>query len=183
MKNKVTRKIFKRLAVIAMVAMVATPFFSMDSKAIYSTSDEVPLSVSVPGAGYVNTDSSSLYVRSAASTQASIITSLPSKSKIMIVERCGDFYKVQYDVWGNYGYVAKQYIREYSLDYYLVAKTEGDPLNMRSGPGTNYSVVASIPSGRAFPCLIFTGDWNYALYGPQEGYVSNQYVKCRHYQQ
>lgn len=139
-------------------------FVSSSNVVQAATSDQVTLSIAKPGAGYVNTDSSSLNVRESPSTSANIITSLPSGSKIMIVERCSNgFYKVQYDANGHYGYASSQYIREYDLDYYCTANTSSS-LNMRSGMGTSYGIVASIPSQKNFPILLEISTWDYALY-------------------
>ena len=99
----------------------------------------------------------------------------------MIVERCSNgFYKVQYDANGHYGYVSSKYVREYDLDYYCTANTSGT-LNMRSGRGTSYGIVASIPSQKNFPVLLVIGSWDYALYGNTDGYVSTQYTIKHHY--
>lgn len=155
-------------------------FFSSNSIANAETSDQVTLSIARPGAGYVNTESSSLIVREAPSTSANILGSLPKDSKIMIVERSNDFYKVQYDASGHYGYVAKKYIREYDLDFYCTANTT-TTLNMRSGMGTSYEVVASIPSQARFPVLLAIGSWDYTLYGNVDGYVSTYYTIRHHY--
>ncbi len=140
------------------------------------TSDQVTLSVTKPGAGYVNTQSGSLNVRETASTSAKVIASLPKGSTVMIVERCSSgFYKVQYDTYGHYGYVSDKYIYEYDLDYYCIANTTTS-LNMRSGRGTSYGVVASIPSQKRFPILLEIDDWDYVLYGNKDGYVSTKYI-------
>ena len=138
------------------------------------------MSATVPGAGYVNTESDPLRVRVSPSTSASVITSLPSGSKIMILERCDGFYKVQYDTNGHYGYVSSQYVIEYDLEYYCTANASGT-LNMRSGMETSYGVVASISSQRNLPVLLVISDWDYALYGNTDGYVSTQYTIKQHY--
>lgn len=155
-------------------------FVSSNSIVKAETSDQVTLSVAKPGAGYVNTESSSLIVRESPSTTANVIGSLPKDSMIMIVERCSGFYKVQYDASGHYGYVSSRYIREYDLDYYCTANTTGT-LNMRSGTGTSYGIIASIPSQKNFPVLLEIVDWDYALYGNVDGYVSTQYTIKHHY--
>lgn len=144
------------------------------------TSDQVQLSVDKPGAGYVNTQSASLRIRQAPSTTAEIIGSLPKDSKIMIVERGDKFYKIQYDTKGHYGYVAKQYIREYDLEYYGTVTTTST-LNIRSGSDTSYDVVAYMPSQAKFPILEFFVGWVYSLYGNADGYVSSKYITWKHY--
>ena len=155
-------------------------FLSSSNIAKAATADQVTLSVARPGAGYVNTVSDPLRVRESPSTSSNVITSLPRGSKIMIVERCNGFYKVQYDTSGHYGYVSSQYVGEYDLDYYCTANTSGT-LNMRSGVGTSYGIVASIPSQKNFPVLLVLGDWDYALYGNTDGYVCTDYTIRHHY--
>lgn len=146
-----------------------------------ATSDEVTLSISRPGAGYVTTISDPLRVRESPSTSANVLATLPSGSMITIVARYSEFYKVQYDAYGHYGYVSNQYVREYDLDYYCVVNTENSSLNMRAGAGTSNAIVASIPSGKVLPELIVTNDWDYVLYGNVDGYVSAQYLIRTHY--
>lgn len=146
-----------------------------------ATSDQVPLSEKKPGAGYVNTASSDLRVREAPSTSSKVVASLPKDTIVMIVERCGDFDKVQYDKYGHYGYVASQYIREYDLEYYCVTHTSSGTVNLRSGRGTSYEVLASIPSGIGLPIMTDVPNWPYVLYGIQFGYVSADYVTKWHY--
>lgn len=145
------------------------------------TSDQVELSVTKPGAGYVATTSSSLRVRAEANTSSTVLATLPSGSMIMIVERCGDFYKVQYDIYGHYGYVADQYIREYDLEYYCVVTTSGSTLNVRENASESATRVATIPNGRGVPVLNRGTAWDYILYGNKQGYVKTQYTDRREY--
>lgn len=139
-------------------------FISSNSGVEAYTSDEVTLSVAKPGAGYVTTQNDPLRVRKSPSTSAEVITTLPKDSMIMIVGRINDFYKIQYDTYGNYGYVSSQYLREYDLDAYGIANTSTS-LNMRAGSGTSYGIVGSIPSKRSFAILTNFLGWDYVLYG------------------
>ncbi|MDM0492746.1 SH3 domain-containing protein, partial [Clostridium perfringens] len=59
--------------------------------------------------GIVNV-SSSLNVRSGASTSSKVIGSLSGNSKVTIVGEEGSFYKIEYK--GSHGYVAKEYIKD-----------------------------------------------------------------------
>ena len=173
MKRRLLKESLKKLLAGVLGLFV---FISSSCLVEAATSDQVTLSIAKPGAGYVNTESDPLRVRESPSTSATLITSLPRGSKIMIVERCSNgFYKVQYDASGHYGYVLSQYVREYDLDYYCTANTT-TTLNMRSGMGTSYGIVASIPSQTNFPILLEISDWDYALYGNTDGYVSTQYI-------
>lgn len=173
-KNKIIKEIG---AIMLSIAMLTTGSIN----AFAETSDEVTLSISVPGAGYV-TSSNGLNVRSGASTSSCVLTALPYGTKIMIVERCSNGWDiVQYDTNGNYGYVSASYIREYDLDYYCTVSAGGSLLNLRSGMGTSYSTIVSIPSGRSFPELVDTGTWDYVLYGNRDGYVNAGYITKTHY--
>lgn len=171
-------KFFKKIsAVVLSIAMLTSGSIS----ALAATSDEVTLSISKPGAGYV-TSSNGLNVRGGASVTSNIVATLPYEAKIMIVERCGNGWDiVQYDTNGNYGYVSASYIREYDLDYYCTVSAGGSSLNLRSGMGTTFGSLASIPSGRSFPELLNTGTWDYVLYGNQDGYVKASYITRTHY--
>lgn len=171
----------KFIKIISALALSITMLISGSLNALAATSDEVTLSISKPGAGYV-TSSNGLNVRSGASTASTILTTLSYEAKIMIVERCSNGWDiVQYDTNGNYGYVSANYIREYDLDYYCTVSAGGSSLNLRSGMGTTYSSIASIPSGRSFPELINTGTWDYVLYGNRDGYVKASYITRTHY--
>lgn len=145
------------------------------------TSDQVSLSQTRPGLGNV-TATQGLNVRSTASTSGNILAGLAYGQNVMIVERCSNgWYKVQYDGSGSLGYVSGSYIREYDLDYYCVANTGRNNLNVRAGQGTNTSIVASIPSGKGVPELIYTGSWDYIMYGTQDGYISLDWALRKHY--
>ncbi|MBE5858496.1 MAG: hypothetical protein E7296_13155 [Lachnospiraceae bacterium] len=155
--------------------------FSTGNVAKAYTSDQVSLSESRPGLGSV-TASNGLNVRSSASTSGAKLTALAYGTNVMIVERCSNgWYKVQYDGSGNYGYVSGSYLWEYDMDYYCVANTGRNNLNVRAGQGTNYSIVASIPSGKGVPELVYTGNWDDIIYGTQMGYICLDYARRSHY--
>src|SRR5262245_41600583 len=49
-------------------------------------------------------------------------------------------------------------------------------LNLRSGPGTEYPVVASMPAGAQVDVGGCTGSWCAVAYGGQQGYASGSYL-------
>ena len=73
------------------------------------------------------------------------------------------------DPWGLYG------------ERYVI--TESDPLNMRSGAGTDYAVIGTLERGTK---VTFTGTktdeaidghvWAYVKYGDKEGWVAAEYL-------
>lgn len=58
----------------------------------------------------------------------------------------------------------------------MPAVTESD-LNLRSGPGTEYGVVATIPGGSTVDAMSCDGGWCHVAYGETEGYASQHYLQ------
>lgn len=173
MKNKKLKIKFNRLLAVTFGMMVLLSS-SVTSQA--ATSDQVTLSTSKPGAGYVVTQSTSLNVRQASNTNSQVIASLPKDSKIMIVERSSNgFYKVQYDMAGHYGYASMSYIREYDLSYYAVSNNTV-PVTMRAEQDVSSTPIAFIPSTRYFPILQVFASSDYIVYGNTTGYVDKSKI-------
>lgn len=49
-------------------------------------------------------------------------------------------------------------------------------LNLRSGPGTSYSVITTIPSGTRVRLSTYRDGWGYITYSNYTGYVSMDYL-------
>jgi uncharacterized protein YraI len=56
----------------------------------------------------------------------------------------------------------------------LVVSTSGNPLNIRSGPGTGYSVIGSLANGTTVTLASRSGNWIHIVSG---GWVSGDYLK------
>ncbi len=55
--------------------------------------------------------------------------------------------------------------------------TQTDPLSIRSGPGTSYSVLFSVPKGaNVYFYKTTNSSWHYVDYNGQKGYGSSQYI-------
>ncbi len=127
-------------------------------------------------AGLVATSSGSLNVRRSASTSSDIISSLYKGSYLTLMWRSGDWWYVEFDD-GKYGYCHSDYIQTVSANAKTV-KTASGNLNVRSGAGTSYSRIGSLPSGEVVLVLWETGDWSRILYnGTKLGYVNSSYLK------
>lgn len=126
-------------------------------------------------AGAVTTSSGNLNVRSAASATAGRVASLPKGSHITLMEKSGDWWRVEYG-HNQYGYASAAYITQIEGTAVTVATASGN-LNVRSGPGTSYSRTASLSKGQVVIRLKTEGGWSRILYnGNQTGYVSAQYL-------
>lgn len=58
-----------------------------------------------------------------------------------------------------------------------IVNTSRLPLTMRSGHGTGYSKVASIPKGATVYVSASNGTWAHVIYNGRTGYASMQYLK------
>ena len=126
-------------------------------------------------AGAVTTSSGSLNVRSSASTASSIVATLKKGSHITLISKSGSWWKVEYEK-GKYGYCHGDYITPIEGKAVSVATQTGS-LNVRSGPGTGYSKIASLAKGEVVILLSSSNGWSRILYhGTKTGYVSSQYL-------
>lgn len=129
--------------------------------------------------GTVNTEGSTLRVRSQADTTGEILTQLSHGTTVEVLTSVENgWYQISVD--GTKGYV--------SGDYLVVNETEAaslpveaEPvyvqvttsvLNVRSGPGTDYDKVGSVRSGQILKATAENG-W----YKIDSGYISAEYVK------
>ena len=129
--------------------------------------------------GTVNTEGSTLRVRSQADTTGSVLAQLAHGTKVEVLTAVENgWYQISVD--NTTGYV--------SGDYLLVDETEAaslpveaEPvyvqvttsvLNVRSGPGTDYDKVGTVRSGQILQATAENG-W----YKVDNGYVSAEYVK------
>lgn len=129
--------------------------------------------------GTVNTEGSTLRVRSQADTTGEILTQLSHGTTVEVLTSVENGW-YQISVNGTKGYV--------SGDYLVVNETEAaslpveaEPvyvqvttsvLNVRSGPGTSYDKVGSVRSGQILKATAENG-W----YKIDSGYISAEYVK------
>lgn len=125
--------------------------------------------------GAVTTGGGSLYVRSSPSTSGTILTSLKKGSYVTLIAKSGAWWQVEY-ANKQYGYCSADYITAVDGKPVLV-NTGGDVLNVRSGPGTSYSKITTIPHGNTVMLLSTANGWSRVLYhGTKFGYVSSQYL-------
>ncbi len=123
----------------------------------------------------VATSSGSLNVRRSASTSSEIVSSLYKGSYLTLMWQSGDWWYVEFDD-GKYGYCHSDYIQTVSATAKTV-KTASGNLNVRSGAGTSYSRIDSLPNGEVVLVLWTSGDFSRILYnGTKLGYVSSAYL-------
>ena len=125
--------------------------------------------------GAVTTGGGNLYVRKSPSTGSTILSSLKKGSYVTLLEKSGDWWKVEY-ADKQYGYCYAGYITPVEGTAVQV-NTGGNVLNVRTGPGTSYSRTATLPHGTVVMLRSTANGWSRILYhGTKLGYVSNQYL-------
>ena len=125
--------------------------------------------------GAVTTGGGNLYVRKSPSTASSILASLKKGSYVTLMEKSGDWWKVEY-ADNLYGYCYAGYITPVEGKAVHV-NTGGNVLNVRTGPGTSYNRIATLPHGDIVMLRSTADGWSRVLYhGTKLGYVSSQYL-------
>ena len=125
------------------------------------------------GGGRVTTASSPLNVR--ATPNGTIIGSLPRHSYVILLGRNGDWFRVQM-ANGRVGYAAARYITQVSSQTARI-NTVRDPLNIRSGAGTNFGVITTLPRNSQVVVLGQNGAWTRILFaGNRVGFAYTNFL-------
>lgn len=128
-----------------------------------------------------------LNMRSGPGTSYGILVSIPFGASVTVLDSSSSWYKVTYS--GKTGYVLGQYVQITSttptpkpttaptvIGTGKITASAG--LNMRSGPGTSYGILISIPFGATVSVLdISNSSWYKVTYSGKTGYVSSQYIQ------
>ena len=145
--------------------------------AVLSLSTVISAGALSAGVGTVTGDS--LRLRAEASTDSAILTTAPKGAQAVVLEDTGSgWYKVVYE--GSEGYMSAEYVTlSTDADADLgtgTLDTDGESLNLRAGPGTDYDKLASIPYGTTLTLTGITDGWYKTSYNGSTGYVSSDYV-------
>lgn len=135
--------------------------------------------------GLVN--ATSLNVRSGPGTNYSKIGSLKNNTKVTIVAKCSNgWLKIKYN--NGYGYVSGRYIDNINNvstnptkwkngDYNCKVKATAN-LNLRTGRGTNYSIIHTIPKGTIFEIGYVKDNWGSTWdFKGKVGYLCCDYIE------
>ena len=151
----------------------------------------VMVSPTLAATGTVNTEGSSLRLRSQASTESSVLTKLPHGTQVDVLDQSVEgWYQVSYK--GTEGYVSADYLivsegddtvadapapasaaPTDELAEVMYIKVLQGPLNIRTGPSTDYDRVGQLSVGRTAEVLDVLDGW----YQIEAGYVCGDYVR------
>ena len=137
-------------------------------------SSATPARADSEGAGTVT--ASALNLRSEASTSSSVLTCLPRGSVVVITGRLDGWYQVAYK--GYVGYMSADYLEVSSsadADFGDGTVT-ANAVNLRSGPGTDYSVVGSRDKGSVLSVTGVSDEWYKVDLNGSAGYIRSDYL-------
>lgn len=136
---------------------------------------EAPTQAPETKTGTVNTSSSALNIRAAASTGATVVAKAAKGSTVTILGEENGFYKVQL-ADGTVGYASKAYIKV-TTDTPVVTITATTTANLKlrtSAPSG--SVITVMPKGATVKVIEGGQSWAKVEYNGKVGYASNNYL-------
>ena len=131
--------------------------------------------------------SSSLNVRSGASTSSGIVASLSNGAKVTILNKeSNGWYRIR-TASGIIGYVSGEYIKlnggqssDDSFQSYtgtVKLSSSSNRLNIRAGAGTDQSIIGKASNGAKLTIIGESGGWYRIKYNNITGYVSKDYIQ------
>ena len=140
----------------------------------------IPLSASAAGnvmygVGFVK--GTSLRLRSSAATTASTLDTAVRGECVVVIAKEGDWYRVNYNL--QEGYMHSDYLtvntkENAELGY---GKITGGGVNLRTGPGTSYSVCAVSGNGERCYIIGINDGWYKVLYKDKTCYIRSDFVE------
>lgn len=183
------QKLFVRIVCIVLVVLMAVSvgvvaITAFSANAAQST-EEVSSSVSAGASGYIN--ASDVNLRSGAGTNYSVVTCMAKNTKFTFVDGKlynSKWYKIKLASNSKTGYVTKEYatVSSSTTASNVSGYVSDDYVNLRSGAGTNYSVVSCLRKNTKFTFLS-TSLYNSSWYKikvtstSKTGYIKKDYVK------
>lgn len=140
----------------------------------------IPLSASAAGTvmygvGFVK--GTSLRLRSSAATTASTLDTAVRGECVVVIAKDGDWYRVNYNL--QEGYMHSDYLtvntkENAELGY---GKITGGGVNLRTGPGTSYSVAAVSGNGDRCYIIGINDGWYKVLFQDKTCYIRSDFVE------
>lgn len=156
-----------------MVVLIFSSWVGVSSLGEFSANPFESTSINVMAADDIRVTTASLNLRSGPGTSYSIITVIPKGAAVSVSSVSGSWAKVTYS--GKTGYASTAYLSQPSN---VIMVTTAD-LNLRTGPGTSYSIIRVIPSGAEVTVSNTSSGWAKVSYGGSTGYASLSYLKLK----
>lgn len=158
---KLSRRIFSFLLVVALFAGTLSVTASAAGPIMY-------------GIGF--TTGSSLRLRSQPSTSSSTLDYAPKGDVVVVIAQEGEWYKVNYNL--QVGYMHSDYVSVLTKENAELGygKINGSAVNLRSGPGTSYKVVATSKKNDKVYIIGLNEGWYKVIYGSRVCYIRSDFV-------
>ena len=116
-------------------------------------------------------------MRKGAGSSYSVIKTIKSGTALYITQSSKGYWVKAKDSKGTEGYVPTKCINKASGSSIIMRSTTLDSVNLRSGAGTSYSVLTTIPKGTTVSAVDNSNlNWFKVTYGGKTGYISNSYA-------
>ncbi len=115
-----------------------------------------------------------LNMRTGPGTSYAVILVIPKGATVTVTEYSGVWAKTTYS--GKTGYCHTSYLKDSTAPTEVRYTTAN--LNMRSGPGTDYSVILVIPKGSSVQVISSSNGWAKITYNGKTGYASTAYLSA-----
>lgn len=119
-----------------------------------------------------------LRLRSEANTSSTTLTIAPYGDNVVILEKVGDWYKVNYNL--QIGYMSGEYLTLKERENIELGKgsIDGSVVNMRSGPSTDYNTVTQLRRDNKVEIFGFNCGWyKVRTSNNQIGYIRSDLLK------
>ena len=139
----------------------------------------LPIVIEAAEGEHTVTPTCPLNLRSSASTSASVLKTLSEGAIMTLLEDSSDGWA--HITGGGYtGYASTDYLEVPAGSDVVMTASVDEILNLRSGPGTSYSVNAVIPKGSVVDVTDNSDyEWAVVTYGDYSGYVSKEYITIK----
>ena len=127
------------------------------------------------------TTSSSVNIRQEATTASQSLGKLGNETRVAVLDELDGWYKIAYN--GTVGYMSSDYVETQPIMNIECggAQVTTAVLNMRSGPGTDNSIVTKLYEGNTAKIIGINNGWFKVQFGGNTGYIHPDYVKVVSY--
>lgn len=136
----------------------------------------MPVSADAAGISGAKT-TTALNLRSGAGTNKSIIMTMPKGAEVIVGLTQNGWCKIVYN--NTAGYASAKYLTAVNKvsGNFGTGTVNGSDVRMRSGAGTNYSVMGAYQKGTKMSVVGASGNWYEVSYNGKTGYISADYMK------
>lgn len=145
-------------------------FVSVSAPAVSAAGGEIKTGIAFVTA-------SSLRLRGGPANTSTTLDYASSGEVVVLLGKSGDWYKVNYNL--QTGYMHSRYLNAATRENAELGygRVNSSRVNIRSGPGTSYSVLAQAAAGDRAYIIGINNQWFKVIYGNAVGYIRSDYLE------